>query len=216
MALTNNEKQIRHKKLEALKKYGNDVLIQMIFLNTVIDSQFDKTNEELKTEIETIVNLPAGWTDEDYDLAVKKIRTMNITALGNPHLMDNDISAARSILHDPDFNPSEIKRAQYKAAEVVRNIKSTLKLSELKVTDQIAAIAEVMRFLGIELTNEKSIPKTFANATALSLIDFNYDKPSWTWEVLAQNLYNQNSKEKAELIAKELTNPDLEDKWGFV
>ena len=215
MALTNNEKQIRHKKLEALKKYGNDVLIQMIFLNTGIKRPFDKTNEELKTEIETIVNLPAGWTDEDYDLAVKKIRTMNITALGNPHLMDNDISDARSIF-DPNFNQSEIKKAQYKAAEVVRNIKSTLKLSELKVTDQIAAIAEVMRFLGVELINEKFIPKTFANATALSLIDFNYDKPSWTWEVLAQNLYNQNSKEKAELIAKELTNPDLEDKWGFV
>ncbi len=215
MALTNNEKQIRHKKLEALKKYGNDVLIQMIFLNTGIKRPFDKTNEELKTEIETIVNLPAGWTDEDYDLAFKKIRNIDIAALGNPNLMDNDISDARSIF-DPNFNQSEIKKAQYKAAEVVRNIKSTLKLSELKVTDQIAAIAEVMRFLGVELINEKFIPKTFANATALSLIDYNYDKPSWTWERLALNLYNQNSKEKAELIAKELTNPDIEKKWVFV
>ena len=213
MALTNNEKQIRHKKLEALKKYGNDVLIHMIFQNDGINRPFEKTNKELKAEIETIVNLPAGWTDEDYDLAFKKIRNIDIAALGNPNLMDNDISDARSKF---DFNPSEIKKAQYKAVEVVRNIKSTLKLSELKVTDQIAAIAEVMRFLGVELINEKIIPKTFANATALSLIDYNYDKPSWTWERLALNLYNQNSKEKAELIAKEVTNPDLEKKGVFV
>ena len=103
-----------------------------------------------------------------------------------------------------------------KIAEVVRNIKSTLKLSELKISDQVAAIAEVMRFLGIELLNEKKIPVTFANATALSLIDQNYEQPDWTWEVLAQNLYIQNSKNKAEIIAKELINPEIESKGDLV
>lgn len=215
MALTNNEKQIRHKRLEALKKYGNEVLVQLLFLNSAIPRPIDKTNEEIKGEIENIVNLPSGWTDEDYNIAVQKIRNMNIAVLSNPHLMNNDISAARSFFDD-NFNPDEIHRAQYKAAEVVRNIKSTLKLSELKVTDQIAALAEVMRFLGIELLNERKIPKTFANATAFSLIDQNYKKPEWTWAILAQNLYIQNSKEKAELIAKELTNPNIENKGSFV
>jgi hypothetical protein len=139
---------------------------------------------------------------------------MNITALSNPHLMNNDINGARSIF-DPDFDTWEVRKAEYKAAEVVRNIKSTLKLSELKVTDQVAVIAEVMRFLGVELLNEKKVPVTFANATALSLIDQNYEKPDWTWQVLAQNLYVQNSKEKAEIIAKELSNPEMESKGGL-
>lgn len=215
MALTNNEKQIRHKKLEALKKYGNEVLVQLFFMNNGINRPIEKTNEEIKAEIESIVNLPSGWSDEDYNLAIQKIRNMNITALANPHLMNNDINGARSI-YNPNFDPYEIKKAEYKAAEVVRNIKSTLKLSELKVTDQVAAIAEVMRSLAIELLNEKNIPVTFANATALSLIDQNYEKPNWTWEVLAQNLYVQNSKEKAEIIAKELTNPEIEAKGGLV
>lgn len=215
MALTNNEKQIRHKKLEALKKYGNEVLVQLLFMNNGINRPIEKSNEEIKAEIDSIVDLPSGWTDEDYNLAIQKIRNMNITALTNPHLMNNDIHSARSI-YEPNFDPWEIRKAEYKAAEVVRNIKSTLKLSELKVTDQIAAIAEVMRFLGIELLNEKKVPVSFANATALSLIDQNYEKPDWTWEVLAHNLYVQNSKEKAEIIAKELINPEMESKGGLV
>ena len=36
MALTNNEKQIRRKQLEALKKYGNDVLLHLILSNSHI------------------------------------------------------------------------------------------------------------------------------------------------------------------------------------
>ena len=72
-----------------------------------------------------------------------------------------------------------------------------------------------MRFLGVELLNEKKVPVTFANATALSLIDQNYEKPDWTWQVLAQNLYVQNSKEKAEIIANELSNPEMESKGGL-
>ena len=214
MALTNNEKQIRHKKLEALKKYGNEVLVQLFFMNDGINRPIEKSNEEIKAEIDSIVNLPSGWTDEDYNLAIQKIRNMNITALSNPHLMNNDINGARSIF-DSNFDTWEVRKAEYKAAEVVRNIKSTLKLSELKVTDQVAVIAEVMRFLGVELLNEKKVPVTFANATALSLIDQNYEKPDWTWQVLAQNLYVQNSKEKAEIIAKELSNPEMESKGGL-
>ena len=80
MALTNNEKQIRHKKLEALKKYGNDVLVQLFFMNNGINRPREKSNEEIKAEIESIVNLPSGWTDEDYDLAIQKIRNMNVVA----------------------------------------------------------------------------------------------------------------------------------------
>lgn len=215
MALTNNEKQIRHKKLEALKKYGNEVLVQLLFLNSGINQPIEKSNEEIKSEIESIVNLPSGWTDEDYEMAIKKLRNMNIRVLENPNLMNNDINGARSICSS-DFDVWEIRKAEYKAAEVVRNIKSTLKLSELKITDQVAAIAEVMRFLGVELLDEKKVPVTFANATALSLINQNYEKPDWTWEVLAQNLYIQNSKENAEIIARELTNPEIKSKGSLV
>ena len=211
MALTNNEKQIRHKKLEALKKYGNDVLVQLLFMNNGINRPREKSNEEIKAEIESIVNLPSGWTDEDYDLAIQKIRNMNVTALCNPHLMNNDINY-RSRIFEPNISGIEIRRVESKAAEVVRNILSTLKLSELSKSDQIAAVAEVMRRLAVELLSEKSKPVTFANATALSLIDSNYEKPEWVNEILAQNLYIQNGKENAKKIAKALTSSDIEKK----
>lgn len=214
MALTNNEKQIRHKKLEALKKYGNDVLVQLFFMNNGINRPREKSNEEIKAEIESIVNLPSGWTDEDYNLAIQKIRNMNVTALCNPHLMNNDINY-RSRIFEHNISGFEIRRVEYKAAEVVRNILSTLKLSELSKSDQIATVAEVMRRLAVEFLSEKSKPVTFANATALSLIDSNYEKPEWVNEILAQNLYIQNGKENAKKIAKALTSSDIEKKGGL-
>ncbi|MBP3742360.1 MAG: hypothetical protein J6J00_05180 [Treponema sp.] len=215
MALTNNEKQIRHKQLEKLKKYGNEVLVQLIFMNSGIGRPIEKTNEEIKAEIDSIVNLPSGWTEEDYNLAVQKLKNMNITALSNPHLMNNDINY-RERIYEPDYIGFNISKIEYKAAEVVRNIQSTLKLSELKKTDQIAAVAEVMRRLAVELLSEKIKPKTFANATALSLIDQNYEKPEWVYEVLAQNLFLQNGKDNAKKIAKALTSTEIENKGGFV
>ena len=215
MALTNNEKQIRHKQLENLKKYGNEVLVQLIFMNSGIGRPIEKTNEEIKAEIDSIVNLPSGWMEEDYNLAVQKLKNMNITALSNPHLMNNDINY-RERIYEPDCIGFNISKIEYKAAEVVRNIQSTLKLSELKKTDQIAAVAEVMRRLAVELLSEKIKPKTFANATALSLIDQNYEKPEWVYEVLAQNLFLQNGKDKAKKIAKVLSSSEIEKKGGLV
>ena len=50
MALTNNEKQIRRKQLEALKKYGNDVLLHLILSNSHIRGEYNKSNEELKAQ----------------------------------------------------------------------------------------------------------------------------------------------------------------------
>lgn len=215
MALTNNEKQIRHKKLEELKKYGNEVLVQLMFMNNGINRPIEKSNEEIKAEIESIVNLPSGWTNEDYDLAIQKIRNMNVTALCNPHLMNNDINY-RERIYETNFSGSEVRRVEYKAAEVVRNILSTLKLSELNKSDQIATVAEVMRRLAVDFLSEKSKPITFANATALSLIDPNYEKPEWVYEVLAQNLYEQNGKENSKKIAKALTSSETAKKGGLV
>lgn len=214
MALTNNEKQIRHKKIEALRNFGNQVLIRRVFTNTGFNPLIEKTNEEIKEEIEAIVNLPSGWTDEDYEVAVRKLNNILNISYDNPYLLNNDINGAYSI-KDPDFDLNEVRKAEYKAPEVVRNIKSILKLSELNKSNQIAVVAEVMRQLAKEILDEKKIPKTFANATALSLIGHQYEKPDWTWEVLANNLYTQNSKEKTDIIVAELTNPNIASKGGL-
>lgn len=217
MALTNNEKQIRHKKLEALKKYGNEVLFQLFFYNSGgINRTIEKTNEEIKVEIESIVDLPSGWTDDDYNLSIQKLKNMNISAIANPRLMNNDINYLERFDENPNIRAFDIRKIEYKAAEVVRNILSTLKLSELNKSDQIAAVTEVIRRLAVELLSEKIKPKTFANATAFSLIDSNYEKPAWTNEVLAQNIYVQNGKENAKIIAKALLSSDIERKEGLI
>ncbi len=210
MALTNNEKQIRRKQLEALKKYGNDVLLHLILSNSHIRGEYNKSNEELKAEIDDIVNLPNGWTNEDYQTATKKIENLLNETYENPHLLHNDINAARNIM-SPNFNMNELRRAEYKAPETVRNIKSILKLAELTKSDQIAVVAEVMRQLARELLMERNIPITFANATALSLIGHQYTKPEWTWRILARNLYTQCSQENVNKLIVELQHPDTKN-----
>ena len=221
MALTNNEKQIRHKKLEELKKRGNEVLISWMF-NTggLFIRQQEKSNAEIKDEIEEIINLPSGWTDEDYNCALNKLNNYLAKTYDNPYLMQNDINAVidLKLSENPKEEIAEAKKAIAKAPEVIRNLKSTLKLAELNKSNQIAVVAELMRQLAIDLLNEKKVPKTFANATAFSLIGRQYDKPEWTWKVLAQNLYHQNSKTFADKIVSELSNPGIEDKdiiWNY-
>lgn len=210
MALSNNEKQIRHKKLEALKKYGNEVLLRLVISNNRIARNYEKSNEELKAEIDELVNLRSGWTEEDYEAAVKKIESLLNGIYENPHLLHNDIHAARSIL-DPNFNINELRRAEYKASETARNIKSILKLPELTKSDQIAVVAEVMRQLARELLAERNIPITSANATAFSLIGHQYAKPEWTWRILARSLYTQCTGEDINELIAELQHPDTQN-----
>lgn len=210
MALSNNEKQIRHKKLEELKKYGNEVLLRYVLSNDGFSMNSEKTNEEVKAEIENITNLPNGWTEEDFNSAVKRLNNYMNATYENPHLMNNDIASGHPI-SEPDFNMMNYKKIEYKAPEVVRNIKSTLKLSELNKSDQIAVVAEVMRELAKELLDENKIPKTFANATAFSLIGHQYEKPDWTWNILARNLYTQCSEEYTNKLVQELQNPNIKN-----
>lgn len=208
MALTNNEKQIRHKKLEKLKNAGNKIIIELTMYHGSSNDFFNrKSNSEIRDEINSIINLPSGWTDDDYNFAAKRLENIANTILDNPHLMNNDISYAH--INDNSIAAiNECKKLKFKAPEVVKNIKSILKLTELNTSDQIAVIAEVMRRLAKELLNERVPPKTYANATALSLIGPQYDKPEWTWKKLAENLVTQNGKDKAKLIIKEIKGVD--------
>lgn len=215
MALTNNEKQIRHKKLEQLKAYGKEVLITLISMNSGINRPIEQTNEEIKAEIEAITSLQPGWTDEDFNFAVKKLENKQINYLSNPFLMHNDITNAKTI-QDPFESLKDRKKAEEEAYKLLPALKSVLQLSKLKTSDKIAVVTEVLRNLATNLLDEKIIPKTYANATALSLIDPNYEKPEWTWSTLAKNIYIQNSKEKAEEIAKELLDPNMEQKSNIL
>ena len=110
---------------------------------------------------------------------------------------------------NPHFDMNELRRAECKASETARNIKSILKLPELTKSDQIAVVAEVMRQLARELLVERNIPITFANATAFSLIGHQYAKPEWVCNILARNLHTQCSREFTDNLIKELQNLDI-------
>ena len=201
MALSNNEKQIRHKRLENLKKAGKEVLFQLILSNSMMPNKRGKTNEIIQAEIENIVNLPSGWTEEDFTIAEKKLNNLLIETNENPHLLHNDIYTSIEISNH-NFDRASLQQTEYKAHELVEIIKSTLNISGLSKSNQIAVIVEVNRQLGKELLLEKNIPNTFANAAALSLISHQYEKPEWTCNVFAEYLCSQCSKENInELIS---------------
>mgnify|MGYP003293675814 CR=1 FL=1 len=196
---------------------GKQKRVNIISLNENIDSKISEI-KEIYSEMVKVLDKKRVKDRQSYFVKFLKLKAnldgyMNTTE-DNPHLMNNDITSSRSI-RDPNFNMMDLRKAEYKAPEVVRNIKSTLKLSELNKSDQIAVVAEVMRQLAKELLDESKIPKTFANATAFSLIGHQYDKPEWTCNILARNLYIQNSKEYTDKLVTELQSPDL-DKGGFI
>lgn len=207
MAYSNNDKQKRHKQLERLRHLGNEVLFQLLLSGNVALRGNGKTNEEIKAEVEGIVSLPRDWTQEDYDRAQRKLENLCNEVYDNPHILHNDIHAARSIM-DPKFSIDELRRAEAKAKEAARSIKAILNLAELTKSDQIAVVAEVLRQFARELLDEKATPKTFANAMAFSLIGSQYEKPEWTCNLLARNLCSQNSPEFIDRLVAELHNPD--------
>lgn len=215
MALSNNEKQIRHKKLEALRKYGNDVLIHLILTT---NRNYEKSNEELKEEINKLVNLPSGWTEEDYLHAVKKIEKLLYLSYENFQLLNNDINEANNLMNskiaDLKNKQEKLRKARYKAPETVKNIKSILRLTELSKSDQIAVVTEVMRQLARELLDEKNIPETMANAIAFSLIGAHYEKPEWTWSILAKNLSTQSTENNINELITELKNLNIKNEEG--
>jgi len=205
--ISNAEKQVRFRKKEALKKYA-----EQTFREWQIRSCMDinRNPAEVRAILDKAVDLPFGWTDEDYESAQHRIRQILLELYDNPHQLVNDVHEGRNftdefkITPDPSGLLKSQKAAEEKAHTLAAHIISALKLSECKESDQAAVLMEAIRFVGRSLVNNRDVPKSDAVAMCLASIGPQYERPEWFIEKMTKVLGWNLNKELASVLGQSL------------
>lgn len=210
MPYTNAEKQERYRKKEWLVNYGNQIIAQtMGSINPQRWYLKSKDPAEIQNRIDRIVDLPSGWTDEDFENAKNALYNIQLDFYDNPHLLSNDIRDGRGNEFMVSPHPSEVvtqqKKAIADAQKLVAHIISSFELTDLRQSDLAAVVMEVMRYVGRLLTDMKDIPKSHATAMCFACIGKQFEKPEWLAEVLVDYLGWQMEKPLRDEVAKLLT-----------
>ena len=205
--ITNTEKQARFRKKEALKRYA-----EQSYREWQIRAGMDinKNSAEVREIFEKAVDLPSGWTDEDYKSAEHRIRQILLELYDNPHQLANDVMEGRDYKNeftstpDPNGLMKYEKVVEEKAYNLAAHLISALKLSDCKEADQAAALMEVVRFVGRSLVSRRVVPKSDATAMCLASIGPQYERPIWFIEKMNKILGWNLNKELACVLGQSL------------
>ena len=208
MRFTNQEKQERFRKKELLKKVADQIFSDWQYLGS---HDFQKDPKDVKLELEKIANLPSGWSDADYDQALKAFQIFSDELYsGNPYLLQNDICAGRDSVFDPMTSPDgarlirEQKNAVWQAKKLVSHINSAMDLSGGIASDNAAVVTELARSAGLSLLKERNVPKSKATAICLLMVNPQQKKPEWLIDELAAILKEQLGEDGVKLLKERL------------
>jgi len=181
MNITNSEKQARFRKKEVLKRG-----VEQIFR----EWQMHPTGSRIPAEdvvelLEKASELPAGWTDEDYQWAVNRLEQLRLDLLTNAHDLSNDVNVAHST--DPKtgqvrFKPGmvDLARKDVEAGhELARHLISAIRLSKCSEVATTAAIMEVVRHVARDLVLSPEVPRSRATTVCLAALPQSSDRPEW-------------------------------------
>ena len=208
MRFTNQEKQERFRKKEYLKKVADKIFRDWQFLGW---RNSQKDPKDVKMELEKIANLPSGWSDADYDQALKAFQIFSDELYsGNPYLLQNDICAGRDSVCDPMTSPDgvrlirEQKNAVWQAKKLVSHINSAMDLSGSVASDNAAVVMELARNAGLSLLKERIVPKSKAATICLLMANPLQQKPEWLVDELAVILKEQLGEDGIKLLEERL------------
>ena len=205
--ISNAEKQVRFRKKEALKKYAEQTYREWEIMSCM---DVNKNPTEVRAILDKAVDLPSGWTDEDYKSALHRIRQILLELNDNPHQLANDIYEGRNFTDEFKITPDPFglmesqKVAEEKAHTLAAHIISAIKLSECKESDQAAALMEAVRFVGRSLVTSRNVPKSDAVAMCLASIGPQYERPEWFIEKMTKVLGWNLNKELASVLGQSL------------
>ena len=207
MAFSNQEKQLRFRQKEELKKIAKQIFMDWQFMRHPSNT---KSPKEVKIYLDSIIELKSGWTQDDLDNAFKALEAFHVELYcNNPYLLQNDVYAGHACVDNPMTSPhptlalKKQQNALSKARKLVEHINSAIHLAECENCDSAAAIMEVVREIGVALCGQKNIPRS--NATAACLFHTNpvQSKPDWIIEDMAKIIKTQLG-ENTELLIKYL------------
>ncbi len=206
MTISNAEKQSRFRKKEELKKRAEYIAreAQLAFQNP------RATPQAIRQFLDEALNLPANWTDDDYNFAHQKIEQYRLDLFSTPDPMANDVKDAKSSQEDfltaPDARKylEDQKAAIRNAHALADHIMSALKLSCCSPAEQAAAIMEAVRMVGRSLANSRDIPQSRATTMCLASLDPHYARPEWFVDKVADTLRWRMSEKLAHDVGQRL------------
>ena len=208
MGFTNQEKQERFRKKEYLKKVADKIFRDWQFLGW---RNSQKDPKDVKLELEKIADLPSGWSDADYDQALKAFQIFSDELhSGNPYLLQNDIYAGRDSVCNPMTSPDSVrlireqKNAVLQAKKLVSHINSAMDLSGGVASDNAAVVMELARNAGLSLLKERIVPKSKAAAICLLMTNPLQKEPEWLLDELAVILKEQLGEDGIKLLKEKL------------
>ena len=210
MALSNNDKQIRFRRKEELRKKANCMLRDWQFRGW--SHLGSRSIEEIKETLDKLVELKPNWTEDDYSSALKALDAFQLELYDNPHSLENDVYNGRDSIENlrTTNDPRRLFTEQKKAVQNMKNLSahiiSALNLAEGTSSDNAAAIKEVLRFVGHSLIKESEIPRSQATAMCLAILGPQYEKPKWLFEELGKLLVNQIGVDDVGLLMRAIEN----------
>ncbi|WP_059369542.1 hypothetical protein [Treponema endosymbiont of Eucomonympha sp.] len=210
-AISNTEKQARFRKKEVLKRRADQIFRELILGPG--DWKL-KIPDEIRASLDKAVELPSGWTDEDYERAEQKLeqlyRERSLAGYDNPSLLTNDVHEGRGgrtefmTTPDPTKFVRDIKIAIEDTRTLAAHLISALKLSGCNDADRAAALMEAVRFIGRSIASGNKIPKSKATTMCLASIGPQYPRPDWFAEELTSTLAWNIGKDLAHDIGQRL------------
>ena len=208
MPLSNNDKQIRFRRKEELKKKADHILKDWQFRGW--RHLGSRSIEDIRKTLDEIADLKSNWTEEDYQSALKALESFQFELYDNPHSLENDVYKGRDSIENlrTTNDPKKLISEQKKAAENMKNLSahiiSALNLAGGTSSDNAAAIVEVLRFVGHSLIKEAKIPRSQATAICLAVLGPQYEKPEWLFEELGEILVNQIGIDEIDKLISEI------------
>lgn len=209
--ISNADKQDRFRKKEHLQREAEKVF--RMWESSIGRLKEVRTPEEVRHALEKAVELPSGWTDEDYEFASKKLGQYHLDLISSFDQIANDVNgdwATSSVefmtTPDPLKYIANNKAAIEDARALATHLISALKLSNCNDADQAAALMEVVRFVGRSLVSNREIRRSKATAICLASVGPQYDRPEWFAEQLAETISHQVDKSLAQKVGRCLSN----------
>ena len=208
--ISNADKQDRFRKKEHLKRHADRIFREWEV--SIGRWRQSRTPEEVRHAIDKAVELPSGWTEEDYQYALRKLGQCHLDLMSPVDQIANDVNgdwASSSIefmtTSDPLKYIAENKAAIENARALATHLISALKLSNCNDADQAAALMEAVRFVGRSLVSNREIHRSQATAMCLASIGPQYDRPEWFAEQLADTIKPQIDISLAHEVGQHLT-----------
>lgn len=212
--ITNAEKQVRFRKKEHLKRRANNIFREWQLKSTTCTWK-SVTPQDVQYSLDKAIDLPSGWTDEDYARALQALVQLHADLLYTSDQLKNDVDAGWDSLMsalDPVKYISDNQTATEKARALAAHLISALRLSNCNDADQAAAVMEALRFVGRTLARNPGIPRSSTSiyprsqAITISLASINphYIRPDWFAEELAKELSKLLDRSLAHKVGQHL------------